>query len=427
MTVNFLYRSIKENAPLNLRLLFRHNDIDFIIGAKTQLLIYSLDELKENNKLSAKYYWNEQHKLTRVKDITISNKQTEVNTELNKIENHILKAVNNTDISQIDKYWLKTQIDKYYNPISENNTIVSNELIKNIDFYTSSNKQLSTGTKKQYNTLKNKLTKYEKVKATKLYVKDINELFKNNFENYCIEQNYSTNTIARNLKAIKTICNYAKRNGVETSLQLDSLKIASERVESIYLTLEDLNKIENIEPYKLTESLNNAKEWLIISCYVGQRVSDFMRFTDKMIRVENGKTLIEFTQKKTNKIMTVPLHKKVLNILEKNKGKFPRPISDQKYNNYIKEVCRLAELNDDIISSKKIKLENKQYRNKTKSFKKWELVSSHIGRRSFATNFYGEIPTTYLMAVTGHKTESTFLKYIGKSNKDLALEIANYF
>mgnify|MGYP000274193314 CR=1 FL=1 len=427
MTINFLYRSTKENAPLNIRLLFRHNDNDYTIGAKTQLSIYSLDELKENNKLSAKYYWSKQHKLTRVKDIAISNKQAEVNTELNKIENHVLKAVNDTNISQIDKYWLKTQIDKYYNPISENNTIVSNELIKNIDFYKNSNKQLSTGTKKQYTTLKNKLIKYENTKAIKLYVKDINELFKNNFENYCIEQNYSTNTIARNLKAIKTICNYAKRNGVETSLQLDSLKIASERVNSIYLTFDDLNKIENIEPHKLTESLNNAKEWLIISCYVGQRVSDFMPFTDKMIRIEDGKSLIEFTQKKTNKIMTVPLHKKVFEILEKNKGKFPRAISDQKYNDYIKEVCRLAELNEDIISSKKIKLENKQYRNKTKNYKKWELVSSHIGRRSFATNFYGTIPTTFLMAVTGHKTEASFLTYIGKSNKDLAMEISKYF
>lgn len=427
MTINFLYRSTKENAPLNIRILFRHNDKDYIIGAKTKYLIYSLDELNKNNKLSAKYYWSKQHKLTRVKDIAIINKQAEVNTELNKIENHVLKAVNDANISQINKHWLNTQIDKYYNPINENNTIVSNELIKNIDFYISTNKQLSKGTIKQYSTLKNKLITYESVNATKLYVKDINELFKNNFENYCIKQNYSTNTISRNLKAIKTICNYAKRNGAEVNLQLDSLKIAPERVESIYLTFEDLNKIENIEAHKLTESLNNAKEWLIISCYVGQRVSDFMRFTDEMIRIEDGKSLIEFTQKKTKKIMTIPLHKKVLEILKKNNGKFPRAISDQKYNDYIKEVCRIAELNKDIVSKKKLKLENNQYRNKTKSYKKWELVSTHIGRRSFATNFYGEIPTTYLMAVTGHKTETTFLTYIGKSNKDMAMGLAKYF
>jgi integrase len=67
------------------------------------------------------------------------------------------------------------------------------------------------------------------------------------------------------------------------------------------------------------------------------------------------------------------------------------------------------------------------FRKKTDIFKKWELVSSHIGRRSFATNLYGKIPTTYLIYVTGHSTETMFLTYIGKSNKDIAMELTNYF
>jgi len=54
-------------------------------------------------------------------------------------------------------------------------------------------------------------------------------------------------------------------------------------------------------------------------------------------------------------------------------------------------------------------------------------VTSHIGRRSFATNFYGIIPTSYLIYTTGHSTEAMFLNYIGKSNKDIALEMAKYF
>ena len=68
-----------------------------------------------------------------------------------------------------------------------------------------------------------------------------------------------------------------------------------------------------------------------------------------------------------------------------------------------------------------------QFRKKSGVYPKWKLVSSHIGRRSFATNFYGEIPTTYLTYITGHSTESMFLKYIGKSNKDKAMEMTNFF
>ncbi len=91
--VNFLYRSTKENAPLNLRLLFRHEDKDYVLGVKTKVYIYSNKELIENPHLSAKRYWAKEHQQTRPKDVEISNKQVEVNTELNKIENHILSSV----------------------------------------------------------------------------------------------------------------------------------------------------------------------------------------------------------------------------------------------------------------------------------------------------------------------------------------------
>ena len=67
-----------------------------------------------------------------------------------------------------------------------------------------------------------------------------------------------------------------------------------------------------------------------------------MRFTKEMIRIEKGKSLIEFEQQKTGKLMTIPLHKKVKTILEKNNGEFPNRISDQRYNDYIKEVCKIA-------------------------------------------------------------------------------------
>ena len=104
-------------------------------------------------------------------------------------------------------------------------------------------------------------------------------------------------------------------------------------------------------------------------------------------------------------------------------------ISDQKYNDYIKDVCELAELNELVKGSKLVETEPKSrmFRKKTATYKKWQLVTSHIGRRSFATNFYGKIPTTYLIYVTGHSTEAMFLNYIGKSNKDLAMEMTKYF
>ena len=414
-SVNFMYRSTKDKSNLILRLLYRYDGTDYVFGAKTN---FEID----------KTYWSKQHK-KKSKDIETTNKQTNINNELNKIENHILNAFNSVSIETINKDWLISQIEYYYSPPKKAETL-STELLKYFLYYIECKKtETAIGTQRKYNSTLRLLERYQKEKKGVIQIIDINENFKNQLEKYCIENNYGQNTISKFFKTIKGVCNHADYNGIETSHQLTGFKTDQHKVEKIYLTFEDLAKIENISKDKLTDSLDNAKDWLIISCYTGQRVSDFMNFTDEQIRIEKGKHLIEFTQKKTGKNMTVPLHPKVLEILKKRGGKFPYSTSDQKYNDFIKIVCQLAKINELTKGSKLIETEkdSKVYRKKSGLYEKWELVTSHIGRRSFATNFYGKIPTTYLIYVTGHSTETMFLNYIGKSNKDLALEITNYF
>jgi integrase len=414
-SVNFLYRSTKEKSNLNLRLLFRNNRKDYVFGAKTNIEI-------------SKYYWSKQHK-KKSKDIDITNKQTDINNELNKIENYVLNAFNSVNIETINKEWLQTQIDYYYNPPKQEKSIPT-DLINYIDFYINYRKhELKNASVKKFNVIKNKIIRFEKYRKKQILIKEVNDSFKNEFVIYCKNEIYSQNTIQRELAIIKTFCKHARFLGIETHPQLDSLRLDKAKVEKIYLTFEDLTKIENISKNQLTDSLDNAKDWLIFSCYSGQRISYFMRFTYEQIRKEDGEYLLEFTQKKTNKLTTIPLHPKVLEILQKRNGKFPYEISDQKYNDYIKEVCKIAELNQLIFGSKNAETEpnSKVFRKKSGTYKKWELVTSHIGRRSFATNFYGKIPTTFLINMTNHSSEAMFLNYIGKSNKDLAKETFKYF
>ncbi|MEN8819107.1 MAG: tyrosine-type recombinase/integrase [Polaribacter sp.] len=415
-SINFLYRSTKEKSNLVLRLLYRYNGTDFVLGSKINIEI-------------EKIYWSKQHK-KKSKDIAITNKQTEINNELNKIENYVLKSFNSVDTETINKEWLQTQIEFYYNPPNENNE-VPDELIKYIDFYIEYRKNETTkSTLKKIYVVKQLLIRLEASRKQIIFIKDINDIFKNEFVNYCKKELYAPGTIQRAFVWIKTFCKHAKFMGIKTHHQLEGLNIKRpEKTEKTYLTFKDLTKIENISKKELTDSLDNAKDWLIISCYTGQRVSDFMRFTDEQIRTENNKPLLEFTQKKTGKNMTIPLLPKVLEILNKRNGKFPYPISDQKYNDLIKKVCELAEINELTKGSKLVKTEtdSKVYRKKSGIYKKYELVTSHIGRRSFATNFYGEIPTSFLIYMTGHSTEAMFLNYIGKSNKDIALEMTKYF
>ena len=415
-SVNFLYRSTKDKSNLVLRLLYRYDGKDYVFGAKTKLEVF-------------KHYWTKQHK-KKSKDIDITNKQTVINSDLNKIENHILKAFSVQDTGSVNKQWLQNQIDEYYNPKKGTESIPVN-LTDYIEFYIDYRKdELKETSIKKYRVIKHKLQRLEAFRKKQILIKDVNDSFKNEFVSYLKKEQYSKNTRQREFVFIKTFCKHARFLGLETHPQLDNLSLERDKdVAKIYLTFDDLTKIENIDKDKLTDSLTNSRDWLIISCYLGQRVSDFMNFTEDQIRIEDNNYFIEFTQKKTGKLTTIPVHPKVIDILEKRNGKFPYKISDQKYNDYIKEVCRLAEIKELTNGSKLVETKKNSgvYRKVKGVYPKYQLVTSHIGRRSLATNFYGKIPTSYLINMTNHSTESQFLAYVGKGSNDLAKETFKYF
>jgi integrase len=305
----------------------------------------------------------------------------------------------------------------------ENDDFIPDGLIDHIDYYLKHKKSsLKHASYKKTNVFKHLLERFQKAENRHFLVKDVNADFKLRFENYCRKQKYSLNTVARAIKFIKTICYNARNNGIETHFQLNSIKVKIEKVEKIFLTKEEIELLINM-PFE-QDYLDNARDWLVISCETGQRISDFMRFNKEQIRFQDEVHLIEFTQIKTGKIMAIPLSKRVRTILEKRNGDFPRPISDQRYNEYIKEVCKIAGINK---MTKGSKIDKDEIRKETGVFPKYELVTSHIGRRSFATNNYGFIPTSLLINVTGHTTEAMFLEYIGKTVTEKAIKLAEYF
>ena len=102
---------------------------------------------------------------------------------------------------------------------------------------------------------------------------------------------------------------------------------------------------------------------------------------------------------KTNDQVSIPIHPKALEIIEKWEYKLPE-LSNTKLNKQIKKVCKYAEIDELVID-------------KDKSFNKYELVTCHTARRSFATNGYlSDVPIRDLMRITGLKKETTFLNYV---------------
>lgn len=278
-------------------------------------------------------------------------------------------------------------------------------------------------------------------KINNLFLLDIDNDFKNDFEKYCRNvEKYSANYFERNFRFIKTILYHAQSNGYPIYNGLSRIKCITEKTIFVILTPQELELIE-----KCTfsdEHLQTAKDWLLISCYSGQRISDFMRFNTSMITEKTIKNVkryfIEFTQEKTKKQMLLPLNDKIIKILKKNGWNFPRKMSEPRYNEHIKKVCEYVGINEEVEGSLSIEEENdskqntpisksKNKRRKVKGiYPKYKLISSHTGRRSFASNNFGTIPTPLLMRATGHSSEAMLLKYIGKIEEQQSLALAEF-
>ena len=252
-----------------------------------------------------------------------------------------------------------------------------------------------------------------------LFIEDINMEFVKKFIAFSKEEKYSENTIYRTIHFVKTILNFVEKKGVRTSVREINIKREKQQKEIVSLSEKEILKIKNTV---LPQDLKAAKDWLIISCYTGQRFSDFMKFSiDKMVEI-NGKTCIKFTQQKTKKKIILPLHPSVKNVIQRNENSFPEPLDIITYNKHIKLIAKIAGINNTLCARKRV-----GHRVKSFIMEKWETITSHIGRRSFATNFYGKIPTPLLLHATGHSTEQVFLNYINDFDYDRITFLGDHF
>ena len=332
-----------------------------------------------------------------------------------RLENAYLKAELNQE--KIDTQWFHNILHR--NPQNEGS--LPDTLIDYFDYYITVKKSTAAAQSlKKWSSVRQKIIAYETDRKYKVKLKDVNEKFRIDFEDYCKgKEKLSANYFERVLSFIKTICKHAGQNDLEISPQLHGLRAKKETVHNIYFTREEIELIHRTP--MPSEELENSKDWLIISCNTAQRISDFMHFSkDDLVDMVTGAECIKairIKQQKTGKLLEIPVFKMVKEIMDKRGGNFPTSISDQRYNVNIKKVCQIVGLNQLVYGSK---MDKKTKRLIKGQFPKWELVSSHIGRRTFATCQFGHLPNTHIMAYTGHTTEKQLLAYIGKPQNEVA-------
>lgn len=405
--IKFFIRSTKKNEQANIRLRFYQGRL-FDITANTTKQI--------NNA-----FWN--NSTGKVRQRAEFPEGEELAKKLNKLQRHIEKKYDNTpDKSQINKEWLTTTIDEFYNPgnyITDKTTMFG--FIEN--FTKNSNTRINTKTgnpvcykmRREYEVTFDYLKKFaEKTKEPDFVDMDLE--FYQEFVAFLRKKGLATNTIGKKIQTLKIFLNAATEQGINKYQKYKSrnFKSLTEDVDNIYLTKDELKKLYKHD-FSKNPKLERVRDLFMIGCWTGLRYSDLQQITPDKI---NG-DFIELKQKKTGKKVVIPIHPTVVEILEKYKGELPKPISNQKYNEYLKEAAEKAEINDIFIKS-----ESRNGLVVEKKNPKYELISSHTARRSFCTNAYKDnIPTLAIMSISGHRTEKAFLKYIKADGKEHAEKV----
>jgi integrase len=234
------------------------------------------------------------------------------------------------------------------------------------------------------------------------------------------EKKYAVNTIGKYIKNLKFFMGEAEENDLHSNLKFKSKKFKKPTEESfsIYLTEKE---IEQMFKHDFSEApvKEMVRDLFVASCWIGVRIGDLLS-----IRKENiGANQISIRTIKTNEFVDIPLHPIVKDILSKYEGSFPNNISEQKFNEKLKEIAADVGLSDQIGYSI-----TKGGMKKKITEAKHQLISAHTARRSFATNLYKRgLPIQTIMAVTGHQTEKSFRTYIKSKRIDAVKDMSGFF
>lgn len=267
----------------------------------------------------------------------------------------------------------------------------------------------------QFENLKRHLENYQKAKKTKIEFDKIDLTFYNDFVEYLTTKlKLAPNTIGKLITNLKVFLREAFDEGITTNNIFANRRFRSNSslADTIYLTPVEIKEISDLD-LKTNLKLDRVRDMFIIGCYTGLRFSDIVNI--KPEHINDG--MIEITQVKTKEKVAIPMTKEVERLLSKYNNSLHK-ISNQKFNDYLYEVVKKCEGLETEVAKKTIQGGKQIVIKKPK----YEFVSSHTARRSFATNEYmmKGLSVHDIMAITGHKTEKSFYKYIRQTPKENA-------
>lgn len=229
------------------------------------------------------------------------------------------------------------------------------------------------------------------------------------FTAYLYSIGHSDNTVGKTIKTLKTFISQAFEHDLHTNLSFKKKGFRAIQVETdeIYLNeqeIKQINEVKGLEPY-----LEQSKKRFVFYCYVGLRFGDANGINPNNItKAIDGGYRLKVTTQKTGEDVIIALDPLAAEIWDSWGQRPPRKISNPEFNRHIKVIAEKAGLKELVQKRTTVKGQVT-----IEWVPKYEMVKAHTCRRSFATNSYlDKVPTATIMAMTGHKTEKSFKKYI---------------
>lgn len=411
---------IKENVPIILFFSFDGKRLQYYVG-------YRIDKDK----------WDEEEQKVKrnnfnrdgVSATTINSHLTDISNAVNEIY-MASKALRQSPSVQYIRRELKKMVgDLDYKPVSFFD--VFNKFIE----LEGQSKCWTKGTITKLNTNISHLRKLQESKRFKIEFDSIDEIFFNKYIKFQREVlGHRNTTIAKNLKIFKWFMNWATKKGFNKNLSYrdfdPELKGTTRTQKIIFLTWEELMALYHKEMPK--NYLAHVRDVFCFCCFTGLRYSDVYNLKWGNIKADT----IEITTVKTDDSLFIDLNDYSRAILSKysqipfKDDKCLPVISNQKMNFYLKELGKFVELNQ-----KETVIYYKGNERIEETYQKWELLSTHAGRKTFITNaLYFNIPAEVIMSWTGHKDHKVMENYykiiapqkrreMNKMNNKLNIEI----
>lgn len=237
------------------------------------------------------------------------------------------------------------------------------------------------------------------------------------YVDYLINDRKMRNTSTKkNLSFIRSFLHYCDdRNLIKTDWKTHRAELKTVRGKNIiFLNLQEFERVYNFQFPENKKYLDKTRDIFCFQCLTSLRYSD----VKKLLKTDIAENHINpIVTEKTDAYINIPLNKKAKEILTKYahiESEYALPVpSNQKMNDYIKEVCYIVGISEPITLH--------YYRGKeliTETVPKFEEIGTHTARRSFiCIALDSGISPEVIMRITGHSDYKSMLPYIDVTNQ----------